>query len=379
MRSENEMSNEKGPFLAVRVESTGQVFRLGGVPLTIGRRADNTIVLPDSLVSRQHARIEWQADGPVLHDLGSTHGTYVNGRRVSGPRSLQPGYVLRVGDTILQVEAVKQQASVPAPMPPVSPPAGPRTPGWLLIAGVTAGLVVALALLLAAGGAFRPAGGDAGTLLPNDAQVEEAALTSLPTASPAALPGLEADTVEVEPTALPSPVPTSGTSSTAVPTAAPTTALPPTSAPPQNTPVPEFPAPSLVAPTEDEARAVRGHVTFVWSYPRALGAGEGFQVLIWKEGQEHNGAAGLTRDTQQAIDLDAVLPGRGGAGDYFWTVVVRRDAPGEALLSPEAAARRLVYAPDQPAPLPNECASFSCDGCDSWNSANSLCSLCQCP
>jgi len=135
-----------------------------------------------------------------------------------------------------------------------------------------------------------------------------------------------------------------------------------------------------VAPTEDEARGVRGLVTFYWSYPRALNDGEGFQVLIWKEGQPHNGAAGLTRETQQTIDLDAVLPDRGGGGDYLWTVVVRRDAAGEALLSPEANPWRLVYAANEPAPPPpNECASFTCEGCDSWNSDNPLCTQCQCP
>ena len=143
---------------------------------------------------------------------------------------------------------------------------------------------------------------------------------------------------------------------------------------------PAYPAPALVAPSEQEANGVRGPVTFAWSYPRALVDGEGFQVLIWKDGQEHNGAASLTRETQQTIDLDVVLPGRGGDGEYLWTVVVRRDAPGEALLSPEAAPRRLVYAGVDSGPaLPNECAAFTCDGCDSWNSDNPLCTQCQCP
>lgn len=50
--------------------------------LTIGRSRDNSIVLDDMLVSRQHVRITADSDGLVLEDLGSRNGTYVNGRRV---------------------------------------------------------------------------------------------------------------------------------------------------------------------------------------------------------------------------------------------------------------------------------------------------------
>jgi hypothetical protein len=385
------MSEQRPSFLAVRVQNTGQVFALGRTPLTIGRQPDNTIVLPDSLVSRQHARIEWQPDGPVIHDLGSTHGTYLNGQRISGSGLLQPGHMLRVGNTILAVEGLEQPAAIAAPGPLPVPRTRPRTPGWLLMAGVALGLVAALALLLAAGDLFRPDAGDAGTVLPGDAQGEETAFpTLLPTASPAVVAEIEAalptPTVApptAEPTAAPPTAELTAAPPTAEPTAAPPTAAPtvapPTAAPPTNTTVPDYPAPSLVAPAEDQTSGVRGHVTFDWSYPRALNAGEGFQVLIWKEGQEHNGAAGLTRETQQTIDLDAVLPARGGGGDYFWTVVVRQDAPGERLLGPEADPWHLVYAPNEPASSPNQCTLFTCEGCDSWNSDNPLCTECQCP
>ena len=369
------MSEQRPDYLAIRVQQTGQVFTLGRRPLTIGRQPGNTIVLPDSLASRQHARIEWQPEGPVIYDLGSTHGTYVNGRRVSGSRLLQPGHVLRIGNTILEVETAEQPVRIPAAVPqPARPRGRSKAPGWLLIAGVAFGLVAALALLLAAGGLFVSDSDEAGTVLPGTGQdANPGSPTPLPTAS----------LVEVAtslPAASASPAPPTAQPTAAPATAGPPTAAPPTAAPPPtNTPVPEYPAPSLVSPTEDQAREVRGQVTFSWSYPRALSDGEGFQVLIWKEGQPHNGAAGLTRETQQTIDLDVVLPGRGGGGDYFWTVVVRRDAPGEALLSPEANPRRLVYAPQESGPpLPNECASFDCERCFSWDTENPLCTQCEC-
>lgn len=50
--------------------------------LTIGRGRDNTIVLDDMLISRQHVRITADDEGLVLEDLGSRNGTYVNERRV---------------------------------------------------------------------------------------------------------------------------------------------------------------------------------------------------------------------------------------------------------------------------------------------------------
>jgi hypothetical protein len=63
--------------------------------MTIGRR-DCHVLLPDPEVSRKHAILRVVDSRLVLEDLGSTNGTWVNGRRVRGP---QP---LAVGDTELR-------------------------------------------------------------------------------------------------------------------------------------------------------------------------------------------------------------------------------------------------------------------------------------
>jgi ABC transport system ATP-binding/permease protein len=73
--------------------------------LRIGRAPDNDIVLDALGVSRHHATLNYQGGAqPVLADLGSTNGTYVNGQPLAGPRLLDPhdlvflgGFVLRVG------------------------------------------------------------------------------------------------------------------------------------------------------------------------------------------------------------------------------------------------------------------------------------------
>jgi diguanylate cyclase (GGDEF)-like protein len=79
------------------------VYFLGShVPLesngsyTIGRGSGCDIQLPDISVSREHARIATEGDDFVVEDLGSTNGTYVNGRKVTR-HVLQAGDKIRVG------------------------------------------------------------------------------------------------------------------------------------------------------------------------------------------------------------------------------------------------------------------------------------------
>ena len=50
--------------------------------ITIGRDRDNDIPLNDALVSRHHAVIQKIKDAYFIQDLGSTNGTFVNGKRV---------------------------------------------------------------------------------------------------------------------------------------------------------------------------------------------------------------------------------------------------------------------------------------------------------
>jgi serine phosphatase RsbU (regulator of sigma subunit) len=51
-------------------------------PFTIGRKSDRDLVLSDPRISREHAQISLEGTEYVLRDLGSKHGTFVNGVRV---------------------------------------------------------------------------------------------------------------------------------------------------------------------------------------------------------------------------------------------------------------------------------------------------------
>jgi predicted component of type VI protein secretion system len=74
-------------------------------PVLIGRGGQNDIPLDgDDFTSANHARFESRRDGVWVEDLGSTNGTFVNGARVTTPRRLGKGDVVRVGQTDLRVE-----------------------------------------------------------------------------------------------------------------------------------------------------------------------------------------------------------------------------------------------------------------------------------
>jgi transcriptional regulator with XRE-family HTH domain len=61
---------------------------------TIGRGADNDIVLGSDHVSRYHARVSWDGWQYAVEDLGSKNGTFVGGEPVAGPRPLRHGDVV---------------------------------------------------------------------------------------------------------------------------------------------------------------------------------------------------------------------------------------------------------------------------------------------
>ena len=66
----------------------------------IGRGQDADLRLPDTGVSRRHVDIRFDGLGAILHDLGSTNGTTVNGHRAQSWQ-LQHGDVVRLGHTVL--------------------------------------------------------------------------------------------------------------------------------------------------------------------------------------------------------------------------------------------------------------------------------------
>ncbi len=69
----------------------------------VGRSVDADFHIDDPYSSEFHARVGLDDDHVVVHDLGSTNGTYVNGRRVTTPTRLSKGDTVQIGKTILEV------------------------------------------------------------------------------------------------------------------------------------------------------------------------------------------------------------------------------------------------------------------------------------
>jgi pSer/pThr/pTyr-binding forkhead associated (FHA) protein len=76
-----------------------QCYALDTQVITIGRSADNALPLPHPTVSRHHAEIRLEANVPVIVDLGSANGIYINGVRVQARQSqpLLPDAVVQIG------------------------------------------------------------------------------------------------------------------------------------------------------------------------------------------------------------------------------------------------------------------------------------------
>jgi hypothetical protein len=99
---------------ARRVESPRQATRallighdkrtvVSGDPFVIGRSRECDLVLDDPNVSRRHAELRREDGGWAVHDLGSTNGIKLNGRRSRGGR-LSPGDEITLGLSRLTFE-----------------------------------------------------------------------------------------------------------------------------------------------------------------------------------------------------------------------------------------------------------------------------------
>lgn len=115
--------------------AAGRLLPLSGAGAEIGRhpppgRMRTVVKLEDRSVSGYHARITELSDGFIVEDRGSTNGTIVDGRRITGPTPLRDGAVLFLGAqvavfrsmTAVEVAAVEADLADPfAPVATLSP------------------------------------------------------------------------------------------------------------------------------------------------------------------------------------------------------------------------------------------------------------------
>jgi predicted component of type VI protein secretion system len=115
----------------VRGRSASTTLKLGDGVTSIGRHDDCLIRIKSAQVSRRHCEVFEVSDKLTIRDLGSSNGTFVNGKKVSGQLALKPGDELTVGAVTLRVAKLGQ------PLQPASPVSKPKAADTAIIEGIT--------------------------------------------------------------------------------------------------------------------------------------------------------------------------------------------------------------------------------------------------
>src|SRR4051812_49617171 len=94
---------------------------LGSGLITVGRQEDCQLRINSSQVSRKHCQLFERKGLLLVKDLGSSNGTFVNGKKVQDQKVLQPGDELTVGQVKFRVERVKPSSLGGEKRPPSTP------------------------------------------------------------------------------------------------------------------------------------------------------------------------------------------------------------------------------------------------------------------
>jgi hypothetical protein len=81
----------------------GTTFDVAGGAM-FGRADSADIPVEDPFASSSHARIDNRGGAMYLEDMGSTNGTYLNGRKVKSAERLDMGDTIRIGDSEYRYE-----------------------------------------------------------------------------------------------------------------------------------------------------------------------------------------------------------------------------------------------------------------------------------
>ena len=86
--------------------SEGRSFDLDAIT-TLGRDVNNAIVIEDPFASSEHAVLTFRGRSWYVEDLGSTNGTFVNGRAVAAVSPLGFGDEVSIGQVRLRLERAR--------------------------------------------------------------------------------------------------------------------------------------------------------------------------------------------------------------------------------------------------------------------------------
>jgi hypothetical protein len=83
--------------------AAGRSFDLDAIT-TLGRDVNNAVVVEDPFASSEHAVLTYRGRGWYVEDLGSTNGTYVNGRVIAAVAPVGYGDEVAIGQVRLRLE-----------------------------------------------------------------------------------------------------------------------------------------------------------------------------------------------------------------------------------------------------------------------------------
>jgi hypothetical protein len=84
----------------------GRSFDLDAIT-TLGRDVNNAIVVDDPFASAEHAVLTYRGRSWYVEDLGSTNGTFVNGRAVASVAPLGFGDEVSIGQVRMRLERAR--------------------------------------------------------------------------------------------------------------------------------------------------------------------------------------------------------------------------------------------------------------------------------
>ena len=92
--------SDVAPTRSLHIQAEGQ-RHVVSTDLTVGR--EGTLLISDEFASANHARFSVAHGRWYVEDLGSTNGTWLNGRRIHAAQLLKKGDKIKIGRTIITV------------------------------------------------------------------------------------------------------------------------------------------------------------------------------------------------------------------------------------------------------------------------------------
>ena len=100
-------------LVVLRGRSSTTALKLGDGVTTAGRHDECQLRIKSSEVSRKHCQFFEKNGMLMVKDLGSSNGTFLNGKKIEGQRVLEPGDELTVGPVKLRVESGSKAGAKP--------------------------------------------------------------------------------------------------------------------------------------------------------------------------------------------------------------------------------------------------------------------------